>query len=262
MPFENKVCVLTGGAQGIGRCIAEEFAKEGAAVAFIDLNPEAGKETLASIRGLGADGLFFCGDIAEETVLNEFTNAVIERYGKIDYLINNACLTKRGILSSCSYEDFNYVLRVGISAPYFLALRFLPYFRTGGCIVNISSTRAVMSQTDTESYTSAKGGISALTHALAVSLSGRVRVNCVAPGWIDTGAYHQKNYIPQYTAADTAQHPAGRVGEPHDIARVIKFLCSEESGFITGETITVDGGMTKLMIYSGDDGWEYQGTNQ
>lgn len=257
MRFENKVCVVTGGALGIGRCIAEEFAKDGAAVALVDLDRQAGEDALAAIRALGADGLFCCGDIAEESVLNGFADAVTEKFGGVDFLINNACLSKRGILSSCSYEDFNYVLRVGVSAPYFLAQRFLPCFRPGGCIVNIASTRAFMSQADTESYTAAKGGISALTHALAVSLSGRVRVNCIAPGWIDTGAYHRQGYVPQYTSADTAQHPAGRVGEPHDIARVVRFLCSEESSFITGETITVDGGMTKLMIYSGDDGWEY-----
>lgn len=261
MRFDNKVCVVTGGALGIGRCLTREFAQKGAKVAFVDLDKQAGEENLAAIRAQGGDGLFFCGDISEEAVLRRFADAVTAEYGKIDYLIHNACLTRRGILSSCSYEDFNYVLRVGVSAPYYLSQLFLPHFNPGGCIVNISSTRAFMSQADTESYSAAKGGISALTHALSVSLAGRVRVNAVAPGWIDTGAYHSDDYRPNYTSADTAQHPAGRVGEPHDIARVVQFLCSEESGFITGETITVDGGMTKLMIYSGDDGWEYNVSN-
>jgi len=148
-------------------------------------------------------------------------------------------------------------LRVGIIAPYYLTKLFLPYFSRGGSVVNISSTRAMMSQADTESYTAAKGGVAALTHALAVSLAGKVRVNSVSPGWIDTGAYHEENYQPVYTEADIAQHPSGRVGNPMDIARVVMFLCDEENSFITGENITVDGGMTKLMIYSGDDGWEY-----
>ena len=126
-------------------------------------------------------------------------------------------------------------------------------------MVNISSTRAWMSQGDTESYSAAKGGISALTHALAVSLAGKVRVNCVAPGWIDTGAYHDPSYLPQYTPADTSQHPSGRVGNPMDIVRAVLFLCDEENSFIDGETITVDGGMTKRMIYDGDEGWSYAG---
>ncbi len=261
MRFDDKVCVITGGALGIGRCLTQEFAQKGAAVAFVDADRQAGEENLAAIRALGGNGLFFHGDIAEEDVLRRFADVVIARYGKIDYLVNNACLTKRGILSSCGYEDFNYVLRVGVSAPYFLTQLFLPYFNPGGSIVNISSTRAFMSQADTESYSAAKGGITALTHALSVSLAGKVRVNAVAPGWIDTGAYYSAEYVPHYTSADTAQHPAGRVGEPHDIVRVVQFLCSEDSGFITGETITVDGGMTKLMIYSGDNGWEYNVSN-
>jgi len=201
----------------------------------------------------------FYGDIGEETTLRNFVDEVIRTYGKIDYLINNACISKGGILTPCSYEDFSYVLRVGVLAPYMLSQLFLPYFNQGGSIINISSTRALMSQPNTESYTAAKGGILALTHALAVSLAGKVRVNSVSPGWIDTGAYYDENYVPQYTDADTMQHPAGRVGRPEDIARVVMFLCHEGSGFITGENITVDGGMTKLMIYSGDHGWEYNG---
>ena len=257
MKFKGKVCVVTGGALGIGRCLTREFAKAGAKVALIDINEEAGNENLEYITQKGGEALFYHGDVALEEDLIRFKDEVIERFGKVDYLINNACISRKGILSSCSYDDFNYVLRVGVSAPYYLTKLFLPYFSRGGSVVNISSTRAMMSQPDTESYTAAKGGISALTHALAVSLAGNVRVNSVSPGWIDTGAYHDENYRPAYTEADTAQHPSGRVGYPMDIARVVMFLCDEESSFITGENITVDGGMTKLMIYSGDHGWEY-----
>lgn len=195
----------------------------------------------------GAD---FMGDIACEDTLCDFAQYVIKKYGRVDYVINNAMLT-RGGLSECSYEDFNYVLRVGITAPFMLAKLFMPYFSKGASIVNISSSRDRMSQPETESYTAAKGGIAALTHAMAVTLAGRVRVNSVSPGWIDTA-------FRQYGGADAVQHPAGRVGNPLDIANIVLFLCSEKASFITGENICVDGGMTRQMIYHGDFGWEYK----
>lgn len=259
MNFENKVCVVTGGANGIGLCIVNEFASRGARVAFIDLDKESGEKALESLKEKGADGLFFYGDIAEKETLENFTETVIESYDKIDYLINNACLSRKGIVSGCDYEDFNYVLKVGVTAPYILSKLFLNHFNTGGSIINISSTRAVMSQGDTESYTAAKGGISALTHALAISLAGKVRVNSVSPGWIDVSENFDKNYENKHSVADKLQHPVHRVGRPLDIARTVMFLCHEDSGFITGENITVDGGMTKQMIYSGDCGWIYEG---
>lgn len=235
--FEDKVAVITGGARGIGRCIAEEFMNVGAKVAVIDL--------------LACDvayDLYFQGDIATEEDLQAFYCKVIDRFGRIDFLINNACLSRRGILSHCSYEDFLYVQKIGVVAPYMLTKLFMPYFNQGGALVNISSTRAFQSQPDTESYTAAKGGITALTHALAVSLSGKVRVNSISPGWIDTTGS-------DFTIEDNAQHPAGRVGKPSDIARMTLFLCSGQAGFITGENINVDGGMSKLMIYHADNGW-------
>ena len=148
-----------------------------------------------------------------------------------------------------SYEEFEYALKVGVSAPFYLSKLFLEYFRDGASIVNISSSRDRMSQPQTESYTAAKGGISALTHALAVSLSGKVRVNSISPGWIDT-AYTV------YDGADATQQPVGRVGNPDDIANMVMFLCSDMAGFITGENICIDGGMTKQMIYHGDFGWK------
>lgn len=232
--FRNKVAVVTGGAGGIGKTIAEEFKKQGAEVVVVD-------------QKSGAD---FMGDIACEDTLCDFAQYVIKKYGRVDYVINNAMLT-RGGLSECSYEDFNYVLRVGITAPFMLAKLFMPYFSKGASIVNISSSRDRMSQPETESYTAAKGGIAALTHAMAVTLAGRVRVNSVSPGWIDTA-------FRQYGGADAVQHPAGRVGNPLDIANIVLFLCSEKASFITGENICVDGGMTRQMIYHGDFGWEYK----
>lgn len=232
--FLNKIAVVTGGAGGIGKTIAEEFKKQRAEVVVVD-------------QKNGAD---FIGDIACEDTLCDFAQYVIKKYGHVDYVINNAMLT-RGGLSECSYEDFNYVLRVGITAPFMLAKLFMPYFSKGASIVNISSSRDRMSQPETESYTAAKGGIAALTHAMAVTLAGRVRVNSVSPGWIDTA-------FRQYGGADAVQHPAGRVGNPLDIANIVLFLCSEKASFITGENICVDGGMTKQMIYHGDFGWEYK----
>ena len=151
-------------------------------------------------------------------------------------------------IDSASYEDFEYALKVGVTAPFYLSKLFAPYFSQGSSIVNISSSRDRMSQPQTESYTAAKGGISALTHAMAVSFAGKVRVNSISPGWIDN------NYT-AYVGPDAIQQPVGRVGDPTDIANMVLYLCSDMSGFITGENICIDGGMTKLMIYHGDCGW-------
>ena len=229
--FEHKVAVITGGANGIGKCIAEEFRKNGASVCVIDK----------------AEGEHFVGDISDKAVLERFAEQVIAKHGHIDFLINNALPLMKGI-DECSYEEFQYALSVGVTAPFYLSKLFAPYFSNGGSIINISSSRDRMSQPQTESYTAAKGGIAALTHALAVSLAGRVRVNSISPGWIDT-AYTV------YKGADAVQQPAGRVGNPLDIANMVLFLCSDKAGFITGENICIDGGMTRLMIYHGDHGW-------
>ncbi len=251
--MKDRICIITGGALGIGRCLVQEFIKKGAQVGFIDMDQEAG-EQLAQETG----AKFYHGDIAESSVLESYAEWIRKEFGSVDFLINNACLSRGGILKPCSYEDFNYVLRVGVSAPYYLTQLFLPMFTKEGAVVNITSTRAYMSQADTESYTAAKGGISALTHGMAVSLSGRIRVNSIAPGWIDTGAYHDPAYVPEYSEADEKQHPSGRVGTPMDIARAALFLCDPANDFINGENITVDGGMTKLMVYTEDQGWSYK----
>lgn len=232
--FKGKVAVVTGGARGIGKAICDLFRENGAHVCVIDKNPND----------------YFVGDIAEESVLSAFADKVISEYGKIDFLVNNAMMSKGGI-NNCSYDDFNYALRVGVTAPYYLTKLFMDHFNDGASIVNISSSRDRMSQPNTESYTAAKGGIASLTHALAVSLSGKVRVNSISPGWIDT------NYT-VYEGADALQHPAGRVGNPMDIANMVMFLCSDKAGFITGENICIDGGMTKLMIYHNDYGWKLE----
>lgn len=257
--FRNKIAVITGGALGIGQTLVTEFVRAGAKVAVIDYNAAAGERLAEQVLNSGGEMLFYPGDVGKQADLEGFVAAIVERYGAVDYLINNAMLSCGGILSDCSYEDFTRTLQVGVTAPYYLTKLLLPHFRSNAAIVNLSSTRAFQSQADTESYTAAKGGITALTHGLAVSLAGRVRVNSVAPGWIDTGSTYDENYIPEHTASDLNQHPVKRIGEPLDIVRMIMFLCDEENSFINGQNITVDGGMSIRMIYSGDEGWAYSG---
>ena len=229
--FKNKVIVITGGAGGIGKCIANEFEKQGAHVCVIDCVP----------------GDHYVGDIARKDVLEDFARSVIEKYGRVDVLVNNAPPLFKGI-DSCTYEEFQQSLAIGVTAPFYLSKLFAPHFAPGASIINISSSRDRMSQTQTESYTAAKGGISALTHALAISFAGKVRVNSISPGWIDT------DYT-VYEGPDAIQQPVGRVGNPLDIANMVLFLASDKAGFITGEDICIDGGQTRLMIYHGDHGW-------
>ena len=233
--FQNKVVVITGGVGGIGKCAAEEFRKNGAQVCIID----------------NAPGDHFVGDIGDQATLEAFAKHVIEQYGRVDVLVNNAPPASRG-LQNCTYEQFQQALAVGVTAPFYLAKLFAPHFAQGASIINISSSRDRMSQPQTESYTAAKGGIAALTHALAVSLAGKVRVNSISPGWIDTA-------FTRYEGPDALQQPVGRVGNPLDIANMVLFLASDKAGFITGENICIDGGQTRLMIYHGDHGWTLKG---
>ena len=229
--FKNKIAVVTGGARGIGKCIREQFEAAVATVCVIDLLPND----------------YFVGDLADKATLERFAAKVIADFGHVDYLINNAAPKMCGI-ENCSYEDFEYALKVGVTAPFYLSKLFAPHFAEGASIVNISSSRDRMSQPQTESYTAAKGGISALTHGMAVSFAGKVRVNSISPGWID-------NNYSVYKGADAVQQPVGRVGNPPDIANMVLYLCSDMAGFITGENICIDGGMTRQMIYHGDHGW-------
>ena len=229
--FKEKVVIVTGGANGIGRCIADEFRAEGAHVHVIDKQ----------------EGDHFVGDIAKQEVLEAFTADILAKHNKVDYIINNALPPMKGI-DECTFDEFRYALDVGVTAPFYLVKLLKDHLAEGASIVNISSSRDRMSQPQTESYTAAKGGIAALTHALATSLAGKARVNSISPGWIDTtGA--------TFDGADASQHPAGRVGKPEDIAGMVLFLCSDKAGFITGENICIDGGMTRQMIYHGDNGW-------
>ena len=230
--FKDKVVIVTGGAHGIGKCIAEAFRAQGAQVYVIDK----------------AEGDHFVGDIARQEVLETFVAHVLSRHDEVHCIVNNALPIMRGI-DECTYDEFQYALSVGVTTPFYLVKLLKEHLAVGASIVNISSSRDRMSQLQTESYTAAKGGIAALTHALAVSLAGRARVNSISPGWIDTTDT-------LYEGPDATQQPVGRVGHPSDIAHMVLFLCSDKAGFITGENICIDGGMTKQMIYHGDHGWK------
>lgn len=232
--FENKVVVVTGGARGIGKAICDSFKENRANVCVIDI----------------LENEYFIGDISKKEVLENFSKKVIREYGKVDILVNNALPIMKGI-EECTYEEFQYALSVGITAPFYLSKLFFDYFSDGGSIINISSSRNKMSQTQTESYSAAKGGISSLTHAMAMSFSGRIRVNSISPGWIETSGNKAE-------IEDIIQHPAGRIGNPKDIANMVLFLASDKAEFITGEDICIDGGMTRQMIYHGDNGWKLQ----
>lgn len=229
--FKDKVAIVTGGAQGIGMCIADEFRKAGTHVYVIDKQ----------------EGNHYIGDISDKNILESFVQEILSKHDNVDFIINNAIPMTKG-LDECSYEEFQYALSVGVTAPFYLVKLLKDNLADVALIINISSSRDRMSQPQTESYTAAKGGIAALTHALAVSLAGKARVNSISPGWIDTS-------YTIYEGADAIQQPAGRVGNPMDIANMVLFLCSEKAGFITGENICIDGGMTKHMIYHGDNGW-------
>ena len=227
-----KTVVITGTAHGIGKCIKEMFINKGARVCDIDIEP----------------GAYFMGDIGDKAVLESFAAKVIADFGSIDYIINNAPPVFMGI-DNCSYETFEQALSIGITAPFYLVKLFLPYFNEGAAVVNISSSRDSMSMPQSESYAAAKGGIRSLTHALAMSLRGRVRVNSISPGWIENNGI-------EYSGSDSMQIPVGRVGKPEDIAHAVLFLCSDKAGFISGENLIIDGGMSRQMIYHGDNGWK------
>jgi len=251
MSLAGKVAVITGGGQGIGKAIAKAFLEKSCSAVIADSDREAGEETADELKGLGRIS-FIPADVSREHDVGELVRLTLERFGRLDILVNNAGISINKPLELLSLDEWNRVLGVNLTGPFLCARQAAPQLREReGCIINIASTRAFMSEADTEAYSASKGGIEALTHAMAVSLGPGIRVNCISPGWIETGNWKKRSQrrIPELSAEDHLQHPAGRVGHPEDVAHLALFLASAEASFITGANFIVDGGMTRKMIY-------------
>jgi NAD(P)-dependent dehydrogenase (short-subunit alcohol dehydrogenase family) len=249
-----KVAAVTGGAQGIGRAITYEFARAGYAVSILDPAADAGGEALEKIRALGSIGTFVAGDTGSKADIDAWLAKTASTLGCPDVLVNNAGISRNKPFLALSVDDFDRVIAVNLRGAFLCsqnaAQRMVERGR-GGAIVNIASTRAFMSEPNTEAYTASKGGIAALTHAMAISLGPHgIRVNAISPGWIETRdwQYSARAAQPQHSERDREQHPVGRVGKPEDIAEACLFL-AENAAFITGQNLIVDGGMTVKMIY-------------
>lgn len=254
MDFLNKTAIVTGGGQGIGRAVSRAFARAGANVALAEIDRDAGLQNEEYIKGRGGAAFFVETDVADEKSVKDMVGKVVGKYGRIDILINNAAIGSTGSMLENPVEVWDRVIAVNLRGPYICTKYCAVEMSStgGGCIVNIASTRAFMSEPDTEPYSASKGGIIALTHSTALSLSKYgIRVNSVSPGWIDVTGWQKPGSDGQavLSEADHLQHPAGRVGKPEDIAKACLYLCSEDAGFITGTNLTVDGGMTVKMIY-------------
>lgn len=244
----SRTILITGGAQGLGKGLVQHFAERGWQVTFVDCDEEAGQETATAFEGVQ----FFPGDVTDAKVISRVIADCTQRYGGLDALINNAGVAGFAAIETMSVDQFRRVLEINLVAYYAWTQAALDLLRRRrGAVVNIASTRALQSEPNGEAYAASKGGILSLTHALAISLGPAIRVNAISPGWIEVGPWQKssKRREPEHSVADCAQHPVGRVGVPEDIARLADFLCSPESGFITGQNHVIDGGMTKKMIY-------------
>lgn len=247
--FSNKTAIITGGGQGIGLCIAQTFLRAGANVVIAEKRPAL--KTLAQrFLNAGENLLFIRTEVSDETSIRTMVRKTIQKFGRIDFFVHNAATSANQPMDALTYRRWQNVLHTNLSGAFLCAKYCKAQLeRHRGAIVNIASTRALMSEPNTEAYSAGKGGLVALTHALAVSLAPKVRVNCISPGWIVTDAYQHGRQHTKLTKADHAQHPAGRVGKPEDIAEMALYLCSDKAGFITGQNFVIDGGMTVKMIY-------------
>ncbi|MFD3261078.1 SDR family NAD(P)-dependent oxidoreductase [Paenibacillus lentus] len=246
MSFADLVILITGAAQGIGRGIAEAYAERGAVVLLADLQSQAGKQAAEEIRQAGGKAEFIPCDVRSEREISEMVERIERTYGRIDIVINNAGVSRFKSPFELSVEEWDDVLNTNVRSCFLITREAAKSMKKhgGGSVVNISSTRAIMSEPNSEAYAASKGAIVSLSHAMAVSLGPEgIRVNCVSPGWIETGDYDELREL------DHAQHPSGRVGRPEDIARACLYLTHPDNSFVTGTHLVVDGGMTRKMIY-------------
>ena len=251
MSLRGKTGIITGGGQGIGKAAARRFLSEGMSVVLAENDAEAGREAEAELRELGPVA-FIQTNVADETSVKAMVAETVRRFGGVDALVNNAAISRGKFVTDLSLDEWNAVIGANLTGPFLCAKHCAPYLRERkGAIVNVASTRALMSEANTEAYSASKGGVVALTHSLAASLGPDVRVNCVCPGWIETGDWKKrsKRRDPKHSEQDRFQHLVGRVGVPDDIAEMIVYLISQKSGFITGANFVIDGGMTRKMIY-------------
>lgn len=250
MRFMGKSALVTGSAQGIGAAIATFLAREGAQVMVADINGKLAKRRCEDIRKEGGRAEWMRVDVAKSPDVKKMVKETIRKFGRLDVLVNNVGTGSPHGLKDRPLTEWDSVVDASLRAAYYAVQLAAPELgKRRGAVVNIASTRALQSEANTEPYSASKGGLLALTHSLAVTLSGKVRVNTVLPGWIITEKWHYDGFKWKATPSDHAQHPAGRVGKPEDIAHAVLFLCSEEAGFITGTRLVVDGGMTIKMVY-------------
>jgi len=254
MSLQGKVAIVTGGGQGIGKAIARRFLVEGLKVVIAEIDEEAGKETEAEFKSLGSIQ-FIQADVSDESSVKNLIGATNDNFRSgIDVLVNNAALAfpENPPITELSLEDWNKTISINLTGAFLCTKHSAPYLRRNkGTIINIASTRALMSEPNTEAYSASKGGLLALTHALAISLGPDIRVNCISPGWIEVSEWKKQatRHNAELTEQDHQQHPAGRVGKPEDIASLAVYFASLEADFITGANFVIDGGMTKKMIY-------------
>ena len=254
--FKNKTAIVTGGGQGIGKAIVQAFSHHEAKVIIADKDEEAGKEVvewLVSKGGSRESLRFVACDVAKEEEVKRMIAEAVNTFGRIDYLVNNAGISLFKPFLELEVEEWDRVLNTNLRGAFLCVRYAAPHLKESrtGVIINIASTRALMSEPDSEAYAASKGGLVSLTHALAMSLGPQVRVNAISPGWIEIRDWKKKSQRQEvrHSKEENMQHPAGRVGEPEDIGRAVVFICSGEAGFITGQNIIIDGGMSRKMMY-------------
>ena len=249
---QGQVAIVTGGGQGIGKATAKRLLEKGLKVVIAEVDDEAGRETAAEYQALGDIRYVRC-DVADEAQVRHLIDETVGQHRRLDVLVNNAGIGRFKRLEETTLADWNAAIGVNLTGAFLCAKYAAPHLRpTRGAIVNIASTRALMSEPGTTAYSASKGGIVALTHSLAVSLGPEVRVNCISPGWIEVGDWKKRSArtAPKHSERDRSQHPAGRVGVPEDVAALVEYLISAAAGFVTGANFVVDGGMTRKMIYA------------